>query len=189
MTRLVALSCLLSFCLVFRSGAQTSLSSDPLAISLAQQSVIVLTQNLPVSDVTLTANVLSTYGSDNETGTGTFKAKGFAESRVDLSLSGGTRSDVRTGTGSGTWKVNAATAKPYAGHNCQTDASWFFPALSSLSQTTNPSFIFKYIGKEQRGSANTQHIRVFQISATDPAGLVQRLSAEDFYLDLACIIR
>jgi hypothetical protein len=136
-----------------------------------------------VSDVTLNATVISTLGSDNETGSGTFQAKGTSESRVDLTLST-RRSDVRnfaSGTPGGAWATNGVTSTPYAWHNCWTDAAWFFPALSSLIQTANPNFIFKYIGQEQHGGANTQHIQIFQI----PAGLwaVPQLSTMDFYLD------
>ena len=164
---------------------QNPQSSDPFAVSLAQKSVTALTGGAPVADVTLNADVISIYGSDNETGTGSFKAKGFAESRVDMSLSGGTRSDVRTAAGGGAWSANGAAARPYAGHNCRTDAAWFFPVLSALAATATPNFIFKYIAQEQHGSVSTQHIRIFQIVPNDPAGILQRLGTEDVYLDLS----
>jgi hypothetical protein len=162
-------------------------SSDPFAVSLAQKSVAALTGGVPISDVTLNGNVTSILGSDAETGTGTFKAKGIGESRVDLNLSGGTRSDVRntaSGTPGGAWEKNGSASTPYASSNCWADASWFFPALSSLTQAANPAFVFKYIGQEQHGGVNTQHVRVFQV----PAGgipLFQHLSTTDFYLDPA----
>src|SRR5713101_41611 len=85
---------------------QNPQSSDPLAVSLAQKSVAALTGGAPVADVTLNANVISIYGTDKETGTGTFEAKGASESRVDLILSSGTRSDVRNltnGVPAGVW--------------------------------------------------------------------------------------
>jgi hypothetical protein len=156
-------------------------TSDALALSLAQKSITVLTGGALVSDVTLNANVIS-VGSSNDTGTGTFQAKGIGESRVDLNLNSGTRSDVRTmtnGMPTGAWKRNSATVAPYAQHNCWTDAAWFFPALSSLTQTANPSFIFKYVGQEQHSGLNTQHIQVFQTGSPQ----IQSLSTIDFYLD------
>ena len=158
-------------------------ASDPLAILLAQQSVAALTGSATISDVTLNANAISIFGSDNESGTAMLKAKGTTESRVDLSLSSGTRSDVRnvaTGTPGGAWEKNGAASTTYAGHNCWTDAAWFFPALSSLTQNLNPNFIFKYIGQEQHGGVNAQHIQVLQ-AVSDP--LSQHLSTMDFYLD------
>jgi hypothetical protein len=160
-------------------------SSDPFAVSLAQKSVAALTGGAPISDVTLNGNVTSILGSDSETGTGTFRAKGTGESRVDLSLSSGTRSDVRnspSGAPGGAWEKNGSTSTPYASANCWVDASWFFPALSSLTRTANPIFVFKYIGQEQHGGVNTQHVRVFQAPAGGIA-LFQHLSTTDFYLD------
>ncbi len=169
---------------------QNPQSSDLFAVSLAQKSVAALTGGLPVGDVTLNASVISILGSDNETGTGTFTAKGFSESRVDLNLSGGTRSEVRNianGGPAGAWARNGGASTAYAGHNTLTDAAWFFPALSSLTQTANPNVVFKYIGQEQHSGVNTQHIQIFQ---APPAGIasVQRLSTTEVYLDAATLL-
>ena len=184
----------LVFLLAFaNAGAQTGKAvqqipvSDPMAISLAQQAVKALGGGALISDVTLNANVISVYGSDYETGTGTFAAKGTGESRVDLNLSGGTRSDVRNqanGLPAGAWSQNGAPSTAYAQHNCWTDAAWFFPALSSLTQAANPNYLFKYIGQEQHGGMSVQHIRVLLVIQNDTTGMFQRLSAVDFFLDL-----
>src|SRR6266567_7572180 len=109
-------------------------ASDPLAVSLTLKSVAALTGGTSISDVTLNANVISIAGADNETGTGVFEAKGLGESRVDLNLGGGTRSQVQSvssGVPAGAWTKNGAKAVPAAQHNCWVDAAWFFPALSS----------------------------------------------------------
>lgn len=166
--------------------AQTSSPavSDPQAISLVQQSVTTLTGSTAITDVTLNANVISVMGSDYETGTGIFRAKPNGESRIDLTLSGGTRTDVRsvlTGTPIGAWRQNGGKPVPYAQHNCWTDAAWFSPPFSSLAQFSNLNFVFKYIGPEQHNGVAVQHIQVFQIGLND-GGLVQRLSTLDFYL-------
>ncbi len=170
--------------------AATAPASDPSAITLAQKSVAALTGGASVTDVTLNANVISILGSDNETGTGTFSAKGLSESRVDLNLSGGTRSEVRNIANSGpagAWARNGGASTAYAGHNTLTDAAWFFPALSSLTQTANPNVVFKYIGQEQHTGVNTQHLQIFQ---APPAGMasVQRLSTTDVYLDATTLL-
>jgi len=102
-------------------------------------------------------------------------------------LSGRTRSDVRnvaSDSPSGAWETNGTSSTAYAFHNCWTDAAWFFPALSSLSQTANPRLIFKYIGQEQHNGVATQHIQVFQVPVQGPKS-AQRLSLMDFYLDPA----
>src|SRR6267154_3070838 len=155
-----------TLCASAQSASQAAPASDLQAITLAQQSIAALTGSASINDVTLNANVISILGSDNETGTGTFRAKGVSESRVELSLSNGTRSDVRIATDgipAGAWSASGGTVTAYAQHNCWTDAPWFFPALSSLSQTGNQNFVFKYIGQEQHLTTLTQHIQVFQL--------------------------
>lgn len=172
-------------------SAQTSTSnnpvSDPQALALASKSMLALTGGASVKDVTLAANVISAPG---QNGTATLEANGNGESRIDLNLSGTTRSDVRNvenGEPSGGWINNSEAAKHYANHNCWTDAAWFFPALSSLSQTSNASFVFKYLGQTQHDGISTQHIRLFQAQPGMPA-IFQRLSAMDFYLNSATLL-
>lgn len=165
--------------------AQGPPPSNPFAITLAQQSIAALTSRGTLSDVTLNAGVTSRVGSNYDTGTATFYVKGTTESRVDVNFNtSGPRSDVRnviTGTPGGAWATKGGTPTAFAPHNCWTDASWFFPTLSSLSQTANPNFVFSYVGKEQHGEVNTQHIRVYQWSAQGAPSAT--LSTMDFYLD------
>ena len=167
--------------------SQAPPASDPQAIAIATKSVFAMTGGTSVSDATLNATVTWIAGSDYETGTGTFSAKGISESRVDLNLSDQAESEVRTssqGTPSGQWKKAANAVAPSAQHNCWTDAAWFFPALSSLSQVANPNFIFSYIGQEQHNEIATVHIRVTQLLPGDTPKLnLSRLSRMDFYLD------
>ena len=175
----------LAICTFAQTVSQPVPTSDPQAISLAQNSIMALTGGVPITDVTLNANVTSIFGSDNETGIGIFRAKGIGESRVDLTLSGGTLSEVRSLSNSGpagAWSRNGGTAVPQSAHNTVTDAVWFFPALSSLSQFGNPNYVFKYIGEGQHGGVSAQHI---QVAIVPPAGVadVQHLSTVDFYLD------
>jgi len=144
-----------------------------------------LTGGLPIVDVTVNATVISIVGSTSRTGTGSFYASGATQGRVDLSLNkSGLRSDVRSstnGTPQGAWQSAGSAPQAYSGQNCWTDAAWFFPALSSLAQTSNPNFVFSYLGQEQHGSVSTQHIRVYQLGSPKIAG--SSLSTMDFYLD------
>lgn len=167
--------------LLFSTGLVAQ-NSDPMATTLAQQSMAALVSaQSTVTSVTLSASVTSPNESETTSGTGTFNAQGSGQSRVDLDV-GNTRSDARN-MASGTWQINGGTATAYAGHNCMTDAVWFFPALSSLTQTANPNYVFKYIGLEEHASVNTQHIRVFQVFPQDSTGLLAQLSEMDFYLN------
>jgi hypothetical protein len=163
-------------------------ASDPRAVSLAQKSIAVLTGGILITDVTLHASVTSIVGSDNETGTATFRAKGINQSRIDIRLStNGSRSEVRnasSGFPGGAWSKNAKPSTAMAQHNAWTDASWFFPPLSCLSQTTNTKFVFIYIGPEQHTGLTVEHIQIHQLP---PTGLtnspIYSLSTMDFYLD------
>lgn len=118
------------------------------------------------------------------------RAKGTSESRIDLNLSAGTRSDVRNvsnGVPAGTWEKDGGNWLPYAEHNCWTDAAWFFPALSSLIETNNANFIFKYIAQEQYNGLPVQHIQIFQTRLLGNVNL-QPLSTMDVYLDSASFL-
>ncbi len=180
---------LLVFALLNVALAKTPAVSNAQAISYAVQSIAAMTGGAIISDVTLTGNSTWTLGSDNETGPVTLYGKGTVESRVDLSLSAGTRSAVRSannGSPAGSWSTNGSPPTAYAQHNCWTDAAWFFPILSSLSQTSNPNFIFTYVGQEQHGGVSTQHIQIYQTFVQNPQ--LQRLSTADFYLDAGTLL-
>ena len=182
MARFAVLVSLVTLFVVDVSFAQTTAVSDPQALSLAQKSITTLVGSAVLADVSLQGNVVSIFGADSETGTGRFQAKGTGESRVDLNLDKEVRSNVRSvanGVPVGTWKRDTANSETYANHNCWTDAAWFFPALSTLTQTTNPNFIFSYLGQEKRGSLNVEHLRIYQRGL----GYIPQLSTMDFYLD------
>ena len=163
-------------------------SNDPRATTLASQALAALTGGVPITDVTLTANVTQTLGSDVETGTATLEAKGLAESRIDLSLSGGQRSDIRnsaTGLPQGEWIGTDGTAHRYPLHNSVTDPAWFFPALSALNWAVDPTIILSYVSQGQLAGGGVQHIRAsryFGPNDNQPPRL-QDMSAVDFYLD------
>jgi len=163
---------------------QSTSTSDATAISLAAKSAAALTAGNAVSDVTLNGGAISVLGSDYETGTATLKANVAGESRVDLNLNSGARTDVRNlanGFPAGAWSKNGGKSTGYPQHNCWTDAAWFFPALSSLTETANTQFVFQFVGAEQHNGLASQHIRVRQTRSGLSA--IQDLSAMDFYLD------
>lgn len=183
---LVALSLVLAPVAFAQATQAPSPASDPQAITLATKALVALTGGATITDVTLTGTTTRIAGSDVGSGPVTLKALGTGESRLDLNLSNGTRSEVRNlanGPG-GSWAGPDGIAHAMANHNSLTDAAWFFPALSVLSQASNPSILASYVGQETRSSVAVQHLRfVTQVSnAVDPSGLIQRLSTEDVYL-------
>lgn len=169
--------------------AQNPPQSDPQAVSLAARSVSALTGGTPISDVTLTGNVT---WSGTDTGTATLQALGTSESRMDLVLSSGTRTEIRdsqTGGPLGQW-INPNNISGYfAPQNCRTDAAWFFPVLGSLAAGQN--VVLSYIGLETRNGGSVQHIQSYVFDPNWPVGVTptdQQLSMIDFYLDATSLL-
>lgn len=163
-------------------------NSDPQAIALAAKAIAALSGGTPITDVTLTGTVTRTAGADVETGSVTMKALGTVNSRIDLSTTAGTRSEIRTnasGSPQGAWIGLDGTSHAMAYHNCMTDAVWFFPVFSILSQAASANTLASYIGQETRNGASVQHLHFTQpfSAANDPNGFLTSLTGEDIYLD------
>ncbi len=182
-----------SFALVLVSStssfSQNQPPSDPRAVSFAAQSIAALTAGNAVSDVTLSGSV-TWNGSDN-TGTATLRALGTGESRMDLALTIGTRTEIRdaqTGVQLGQWIAPTQTSGHIALQNCWTDAVWFFPALGSLA--AGPNVVLSYIGPETRNGESVQHIQsyVYQPNQLGLTPSPQQLSTMDFYLDATTLL-
>jgi hypothetical protein len=166
--------------------ASTSATQGPTAVSLATYSIGALSGRVQIADITLTGTATRTAGSDTGSGTATLKALGTSNSRMDLSLSDGTFSEIRTaqnGAPQGQWLAASGSYNNMAAHNCLTDTAWFFPALTILSQLSNPNLLATYIGQETKAGVAVYHLRLSIQSPNDPTGLLQQLSVEDLYLN------
>lgn len=176
------------------AAAQSLPSSDAYAVSLAQQSITAMTGGNPITDARLTGTATWIAGSDKETGTVTLSARGVGESRVDLSLSGSTRTQIRNDTAGypeGASILNGANQKAWAMHNCQTSASWFFPALSAMAQTADPAQIFLYVGLEKRKGVSVHHLQTFRYAPAkrpDITAIREAVSKMDIYLDSTSLL-
>jgi hypothetical protein len=182
---LAAVSCIFA---LPASAQQTSTSptQNPTAVALATNSVARLSGTVQIADITLTGTATRVVGSDTSSGTVTLKALGTSSSRMDLSLSGGSFSEIRvaqSGAPQGQWLAANGSYNNMAPHNCLTDAAWFFPALTVLSQLSNPNLVATYIGQETRAGVAVYHLRLSMQSPTDLTGLLQQLSTEDVYLN------
>lgn len=154
--------------------------SDPQALVLAKDSLAALTGGVTISDVTLNGTVISAFSADQSPGAITLSAKGWAESRIDISFGQDTRTETRivtNGVPSGSWKTNSSPVRPIAQHNCWTDAAWFFPVFSSLAEAGSAPFSLSFLGQEQHSGINTQHLQAWQPSVG------KKLSTIDVYLD------
>lgn len=179
-----AARCALAAALLTCLASAQSTASDPQAVVFAANAIAAMSGSQVVNDVTLTGN--ATWDSGNsEAGTVTLKALGLTESRIDLVLSEGTRTEIRdasTGIAQGKWINPNGGSGMLSGQNTMTDAVWFFPVLSSLASGSN--IVLSYVGLETRNGQPVQHLRSYQSSApVGPVATVQQLSTMDFYLD------
>jgi hypothetical protein len=196
---LAILSCIFAL----RASAQqasTTATQNPQAVALATNSIAVLSGSVQIADITLSGTATRIAGSDVGTGTVTLRAFGTLDSRMDLSLSSGTFSEIRNaanGTPQGSWLAPNGSVGNMAMHNCFTDAAWFFPALTVLSQTSNPNLSITYVGLETKNGTSVQHLTfaaVSTVQATAAAGLrgpvasLFTLSSTDVYLNSSSLL-
>jgi hypothetical protein len=165
--------------------------SDSQAIAVASASIAALTGSEAIQDVTLTGNVTWTAGS-SDTGTITLQVLGTQESRLDLVLSDGTRTEIRdgsTGTPKGEWIGQDGKTGQFALANAMTDPVWFFPALGSLA--AGKGTVLSYEGQENRNGESVIHLKSHWCDSTpcDSSALqLQQLSVMDFYLDATSLL-
>jgi hypothetical protein len=178
----------------YSQQAPTPVTKDPTALGLATKSLAALTGTAQVADVTLTGTATRTAGSDVESGNVTLKALGTSDTRIDLVVSGGTRSEIRTspsGVPQGQWLAPNGSFVNMAMHNCFTDAAWFFPALTVLSQTSDPNLMVTYVGQETRNENTVQHLHFAFKSTAQPSSIADplpALSSTDIYLDATSLL-
>jgi hypothetical protein len=174
-----------------QTATQTSTSPtrDTQAVTLANQSLKAITGGLAVTNAMVQGTSTFIAGSDQQSGNATLEASVGYQSRIILSLSGGQRTMVRNGSGGapqgksagadGAWQQTAL-------HNCWTDPTWFFPAISIQSALNDPQIAFTYIGADTKAGVSVQHIQISRLvpgqiaSATQ---LIQQLSRTDIYVD------
>jgi hypothetical protein len=189
---LAILAAVLSIFTFHPQVTQQTGSASPQAIQLLQQSLAALNGTTVVRDITLSGSAHYIVGSDDETGTATLKAITGA-SRVDLSFSSGSRSEVRNQLSdppTGSWSGPDGVSHTFADHNLFNEPSWFSPvaALSRLSISSQS--VFSYVGAETLESQTVQHISSNQLplaSAIVPP-LVSHLTQVDLYLDSSTLL-
>jgi hypothetical protein len=158
---------------------------DPQALTLIASSLKALTGGVAVNDVILQTTASYVAGSDEETGTATLTASGNQLSLVQLNLSGGPRQEIRNGP-AGAWSGPDGTAHSTATHNCWTDASWFFPALTLEAIANNPLTSVSYLGTDTSKGRALLHAQVTRAptgQTADVTALILRLATMDIYFD------
>jgi len=175
-----------------QSSSTIANASSAQALSALQNSVFALTGNSAVNDVTLAGTAERIAGSDDETGTATYRATASAN-RLDLNLSGGTRSEIR-GPGAdglgGNWIAPDGAVHEIAPHNLLTGPGWF--PLYSVSNLLSANTSVTYIGVESLNGSPAIHLKSSQTVQTNlptaTAALLQHLTQIDLYLDTSTLL-
>jgi hypothetical protein len=166
-------------------AAPQTVERDPQALALIASSLKALTGGVAVNDVILQASASYVAGSDQESGTATLTARGNQQGIVQLNLSAGSRQEIRNGP-AGAWSGPDGTAYCMANHNCRTDASWFFPALTLEAASADPQTSVSYLGTDTSKGRPLVHVQVARpISGQDPSvtALILALTSMDIYFD------
>jgi len=177
----------LSFVVVLSPVIAQQTASTVQPSTLLQQSLAAQTGNTLISDVVLTGSVRRIAGSDDESGTVTLKGLSGGTNRIDLSLSSGPRSEIRsvsTSGPSGSWSGPDGVAHAMAYHNVITDNGLL--ALFTISSIlSNANSVLTLIGPETRNGQSVIHLTAVQQfpSLTGDSSLMQHLTKMDIYVD------
>ena len=191
---------LLLFPLLFVSGvmnaqqtAPTPAPRDAQSISVLQRSLTALVGTTNVNDVTLSANANYVAGSDEETGSATLKATAIGQGRVDLSLSGGQRSEVidaSQAVPTGSWCGTDGTWHTTVAHNLYSDPTWFFPAFLIRRALTGSGYAISPTDAESLEGVAVERITIYEPSgfAAQQATRTQGLGEIDLYLNASTLL-
>lgn len=175
----------------FTHATDTQHKPQQSGISWAQQAMLALTGGVQVNSVSENGSVTWTFGNNQGTGNIAAQSAGNSNSQVTLSTTAGNRSESRSwasdGSGPvGQWTDLQGNQHQMVQHNCWSDAVWFFPALSLLSDTADPTLVFVDIGPEQHDGHNVEHIQAYRTYPglpSDVAAQIQQMTAVNYYLD------
>jgi hypothetical protein len=167
------------------TAAPQTVARDPQALTLIASSLKALTGGVAVNDVIVQTTAAYVAGSDQQSGNATLAARGNQQSLVQLNLDGGPRQEIRNGP-AGAWSGPDGTAHSTATHNCWTDASWFFPALTLEAVADDPQTSVSYLGLDASKGRPLLHLQVTRtLPSQSPsvAALILGLSTMDIYFD------
>lgn len=143
-----------------------------------------------VQDVSLTGTAENFAGSDDETGSFTFRATSTGYTRVDLGLPSGVRSESRQPGNNapfGSWIMGNGVLHAAAQHNLMSGYYWAFPALIVNDMLTNPSALVSFVGIE----GTLAHFSVYEqqpTASTAYNGVLQSLTKYDLWLDSSTLL-
>jgi hypothetical protein len=207
--RLFLYVCLATACVSVATAQTSQPSSSPQATdlraaALLARSAAALSGSAPLSDVTLTGTARRIAGSDDESGQAVLKARAAGQSRLDLNLPSGKRSESRNvapgfspaspAPGSpvpaGQWTGPDGTAHDISFHNLIAEPVWPSPAVLLSQLLAKPNMVVANLGQETRNAAAVQHLAVSEnaLDSSNTAKLLHHLSQLDLYLDSTTLL-
>jgi hypothetical protein len=167
----------------------TSSTSSQQATMLLAKSATALTGSTALQDVMLSGTAERIAGSDDDTGTVVLKATADGHSRMDLNLSSGNRTEIRSLDPNGpvgAWSGPDGAQHAISNHNLLTDPSWFFCAFTLARMTSSQATTATYIGQESLNEQTVLHVSVTpRLSTGYGQTLLQHLSQMDLFVDPA----
>ena len=171
------------------SSAQTAttLNATSQAVTIMQNTMSALSSANAINDITLSGTALWIVGSDNETGSVTYRAVPAA-SRLDLNLSNGLRSENRSSGANGltgAWVGPDGIVHPIASHNLLVDSA-MYPTYLLRNFLTSSNSSYTYVGSDSLDGITTLHVSASQQFPDIPGNVgatLQSLSQVDIYLD------
>jgi hypothetical protein len=173
--------------------AQKTAPSSTQASQLLQQSLAALRGNTSLSDVTLSGSARRIAGSDDESGSVTYKVLSTGAARFDFSYPSGTVSEARSAnsaTPSGFWIGPDGRSHPAAQHNLWSDPS-SFPAFAVARLYSSPSVVVTLVGQEMKNGRSVYHLSAteqFPQVSRSAAALLQHLAQIELFLDAATVL-
>jgi hypothetical protein len=171
-------------------GKLTTAQTSSDAATILRASLSALSGQTLTRDVTIVGTAERVAGSEDETGSFTFKALSSGSSRIQIDLSSGTLTDnrqVSSSGRSGSWSSGDGIQHQMAGHNLMVDSTWCFPAFILQRLLTDRDAVTS-IGLE----GTLVHLQSYEIApsgwpqaATD---LNRRMTQIDLYLDPATFL-
>lgn len=184
-------SLFVSVLLSFSPHLQQVAVTSPQGSVFLQKALTTLAPNLSLTDVTLTGSVRRIAGSDDETGSATFKSLSSGAARASLSFASSTRTEVINSDSSaptGAWTGPDGVSHLIAFHNLLSEPAWFFPAFA-ISHRLSAGYVATDLGPHN--GQQVEHISVLQTSLSQlpsAAPELQHLTQVDFYLDLKTLL-
>jgi hypothetical protein len=163
------------------------------ATTILQQALIALVGNTPLTDITLSGTAHRIAGSEDETGTLSYRALSTGAARFDFSYPSGPWEEVHAAISAGplgTWSGPDGVSHPIALHNLA-NRSDIFPAFTLAPLTSSANLVVTLVGLETKNGQSVYHVSVsqqFPKMKPKSAALAAHLTQTDLFLDVSTLL-